>query len=99
MPSYSYRRGLPPGAMKESLAAVKVRLQLEMTERTDKRVKYWQKRETWCRASPGRKLILGWDTIAVPYSHMQEPFSRNRNTLGRDTVPANVLSSCVETPD
>ena len=85
--------------MKESLAAVKVRLLLEMAQRTDKRVKYWQQRETWCRASPGRKLIIGWDTLALTYSHMQEPVCRNRNALGRDTVPANVLTSCVETPD
>ena len=85
--------------MKESLAAVKVRLVLEMAQRTDKRVKYWQQRENWCRARHGRKLIIGWDTIAVPYSHSQQPVWRYRNALGLETVPTYVRSSCVETPD
>ena len=84
MPSYRYRREIPPGALNESLAAVKVRLVLELAQRTEERVKYWQQRENWCRGRPGRKLIIGWDTIPV---------------FALETIPTNGSSSCVETPD
>jgi hypothetical protein len=45
MPSYCYRRQLSPSAMTESLADVKARIVSEMAERTEERVKYWEKRK------------------------------------------------------
>jgi hypothetical protein len=82
--------------MKDSLAVVNVRLVLELAQRTEKR---WEKREAWCRARPGRKLIIGWGPIAVPNSHSEQPVCRNSNEVGLETVPTNVRSSCVEMPD
>ncbi len=61
MPSYCYRRQLPPSAIKENLADVKARLVKELKNRTEERVKHWQTREAWCRSKPGRVLIIGWD--------------------------------------
>jgi hypothetical protein len=85
--------------MKESLAVVKVRLVLELAQRTETRVKYWEKREAWCRARPGRRLIIGWGPIAVPDSDSEQPVCSNSYEVSLETVPTNVRSSCVETPD
>ena len=85
--------------MKESLADVKVRLVLELAQRTETRVKYWEKCEAWCRARPGRRLIVGWGPLAVTESDSHKPVCSNSFEISREDIPTNVGSSCVETPD
>ena len=67
MPSYLYRRQIAPSAIKETLADVKCRLQRELAQRTETRVKYWKRREEWCTSKPGRRIVIGWDTVIVPH--------------------------------
>ena len=85
--------------MKESLADVKVRLVLELAQRTETRVKYWEKWEDWCRARPGRRLIVGWGPLAVAESDSHKPVCSHSFEISRENIPTNVGSSCVETPD
>ena len=85
--------------MKESLADVKVRLVLELAQRTETRVKYWEKREAWCRARHGRRLIVGWGPMAVTESALHKPVCSNSFEISREDIPTNVGCSCVETPD
>ncbi len=99
MPSYCYRRKIPPSDTKENPADVKARLVLELAQRTETRVKYWEKREAWCRARPGRRLIIGWGPIAVPDSDSEQPVWSNSSEVSLETSPTNVHTSCIETPD
>jgi hypothetical protein len=41
MPSYTYTRGIPPPAKKETLDEVKARIKSEVENRTTARVTYW----------------------------------------------------------
>ena len=91
MPSYCYRRQLAPSEIKHNLADVKVRLIKELKKRTEERVKYWETREAWCRAKPGRVLIIGWDNDA--------PHMREMAGAGNVCSVEKQCSSCIEIPD
>ena len=99
MPSYRYRRQLAPNALKESLDAVKARIVRELAERTEKRVKYWAKREEWCRCRPGRKLLIGWESFNGSPSVRGVVLHRGKPELAHDTTSVIHSSSCVEIPD
>ena len=65
MPSYTYRRGIPPPAKKETLDEVKARIKREVEERTTARVKYWDSVEEWCNRKPGRFVRVDWGSKIV----------------------------------
>jgi hypothetical protein len=87
MPTQSSPRQMAPRARKETLAAVKCRLVRDLAQRTQNRVRYWQRREKWCISKPGRVLVIGWDsvekTLAMPtyYSHSEKEPSAMNETL------------------
>jgi hypothetical protein len=85
--------------MKESLDAVKVRFVRELAERTKKRVKYWAKREAWCRCRPGRKLMVGWEPFNGITSVREVVLSRDTPQLLHLTTTEIHSSSYVEIPD
>ena len=60
MPSYTYTRGIPPPAKKETLDQVKARIKRELAERTTARVRYWAGVAEWCNRSPGRFVRVNW---------------------------------------
>jgi hypothetical protein len=69
MPSYSYTRGIALRKVKETLDEVKARIRKEVQDRTEERVKYWNKLAVWCRAKPGRYIAIGWNSnITLPVS-------------------------------
>jgi hypothetical protein len=60
MPSYTYSRGIPPPAKKETLGEVKARIKHEIQERTTARVRYWAGLAEWCNRKPGRFVRVNW---------------------------------------
>ncbi len=60
MPSYSTRRSLAPPRVRETLEEVKARLIEELKERTEERVRRWQRLSDWCEQRPGRYLRIDW---------------------------------------
>ena len=103
MPSYLYRRQVAPSAIKETLGDVKNRLQRELAQRTETRVKYWMRREEWCSNKPGRRIVIGWDTVIErhPFAHegAGAELNVNEERLMGSTNLSRHASSCVETPD
>ena len=103
MPSYLYRRQIAPSAIKETLGDVKSSLQRELAQRTVTRVKYWMRREEWCSNKPGRRIVIGWDTVIErhPVAHEGAGGELNVNeerSMGSTKASRNA-SSCVEIPD
>ena len=103
MPSYSYRRGIAPSAIKETLAQVKCRLIRELAQRTEARVRYWMRREEWCSSRPGRRLIIGWNSVIVRIIIADEGVNAGvTNTREPSMGVAEAVCptySCVEIPD
>jgi hypothetical protein len=84
--------------MKESLAAVKLRLTMELSERTSVRVRYWARREAWCCARPGRVLFIGWDTDIARQCAQQSSASYEHPTERRNIHAMNHGTSYMEMP-
>jgi hypothetical protein len=103
MPSYLYRRQIAPSAKKETLADVKCRLQRELAQRTETRVKYWMRREEWCRSKPGRRLVIGWETVNVRHPVAYEATAAETNVIEHQAMGSRKASgndsSSVEIPD
>ena len=103
MPSYLYRRQIAPSAIKETLGDVKSRLQRDLAQRMETRVKYWMRREEWCSNKPGRRIVIGWDTVIErhPVAHEGAGGELNVNeerSMGSTNLSRHA-SSCVEIPD
>jgi hypothetical protein len=89
--------------MKETLAEVKCRLVKELAERTETRVRYWMRREEWCRSRPGSLLIIGWESVIVSTIFADEAVNAEAHAtrepsmgVAKAVCPAY---SCVEIPD
>jgi hypothetical protein len=63
MPSYTYTRGIPPPAKKETLDEVKARIKSEVENRTTARVRYWDGVAEWCNRKPGRFVRVNWGSM------------------------------------
>jgi hypothetical protein len=68
MPSYTYTRGIPPRAKKETLEECKARIRKEIEERTEERVRYWISLAEWCYSEPGRYIRVNWGSKIITCS-------------------------------
>ena len=98
MPSYTYRRQLAPSRRKETLAEVKARLTEELKQRTEERVKHWNRLGNWCRQSPGRFIRIDWRTNR-PGNNDSISSAENTEILDISTENSIGSSSTVQVQD